>query len=222
MEQNKPSVTAIIDRMKTVLGIQLDKELSELLGGSRGFVSVIKNRGTVPYDECVKVALEKNVSLDWLILGRGDMHQGGPLPAPIEPNLAIVPFFDASLGWEGARWDGGKPLEGESWFVPRQWLEDLGTDAADTIAVLAAGDEMAPTISADQVVLVHVGRQSTDGVYLVRIGQGVHFRRIQHLTDGTLRLSCDNPAYTAEVVPAIDGDQLEVIGYCHSIVRAVR
>ena len=216
MEQNKPSVTAIIDRMKTVLGIQLDKELSEALGGSRGFVSVLKNRGTVPYDECVKLAIEKEVSLDWLILGRGEMNQVVALPASVEPNLAIVPFFDASMGWDGT------PLEGESWFVPKQWLEGLGTDAADTIAVLAAGDSMAPTISAGQVVLVHVGHQSTDGVHLVRIGQGVHFRRIQHLADGSLRLSCDNPAYTAEVVQAIDGDQLEVIGSCHSIVRAVR
>jgi hypothetical protein len=215
MEQNKPSVTAIIDRMKTVLGIQLDKELSEVLGVSRGFVSVLKNRGTIPYDECVTVALDKNISLDWLILGRGEKEAGVVMPvAPIAPHLAELQFFDAATFTEA--------LEDQGWYVPRKWLELEGLTAGDVIAVRVAGDAMAPMLSEDQVVLVNLEQRSADGVYLVRIGEAAYFRRIQHMADGSLRLSCDNPGYAAEVVPAADRDRLQVIGYCHAVMRAVR
>jgi hypothetical protein len=215
MEQNKPSATDIIDRMKTVLGVQMDKELSELLGGSRGFVSVLKNRGTIPYAECITLAIEHNISLDWLILGRGERDIAGAAVVPIQmSHLAELPFFDA------ASW--GSALEGQAWYVPRHWLDMQGLPPSDTIAVRVVGDAMEPALSDGQVVLVNMEQRSVDGVYLVRFGDNVHFRRVQNMTDGSVRLSCDNPAYAAESVPAASRDQLQVIGYCHSIVKAVR
>jgi SOS-response transcriptional repressor LexA len=217
MEQNKPSVTAIIDRMKTVLGIQLDKELAEVLGGSRGFVSVIKNRGTIPYDECVTIAVDRNISLDWLILGRGVKEAGVVMPvAAIAPHLVEVPFHDAAAF--------GELLEGQGWYVGRAWMDQQGLAPGETIAVRVAGDSMGATLPEDQVALVDRRQRSGDGVYLVRFGDAapVHFRRIQHMADGSVRLSCDNPAYAAEVVPAAQLGRLHLIGYCHSVVRAVR
>lgn len=201
--------------MKTVLGVQMDKELSELLGGSKGFVSVIKNRGTVPYAECITLAIERNISLDWLILGRGERDVEGAAVVPIQaPHLAELPFFDA------ASW--GNVLEGQAWYVPRQWLELQGLPPGDTIAVRVVGDAMEPTLSDGQVVLVNAERRTVDGVYLVRFGDSVHFRRVQHMVDGSVRLSCDNLAYASETVPADDRGQLQLIGYCHSLVKAVR
>lgn len=215
MEQNKAFVTAIIDRMKTVLGVQLDKEVSELLGKSRGFVSVLTNRGTVPYAECVTLAIEKNISLDWLILGRGVKDIEGAPVVPIQaPYLAELPFFDA------ASW--GDALEGQSWYVPRYWLELQGMPPGDTIAVRVVGDVMEPTLSDGQVVLVNVEQRAVDGVYLVRFGDSVHFRRVQHMADGSVRLTCDNLAYASETVQAADRGLLQLIGYCHSLVKAVR
>lgn len=203
--------------MKTVLGVQLDKELSEVLGGSRGFVSVIKNRGTIPYDECVKIALDKNISLDWLILGRGQKEAGVVMPvAAIAPHLVEVPFFDAA--------NFGESLEGLGWYVPRAWLEHQGLAPGQVAAVRVVGDSMGNTLPEGQVVLVDLEQRSADGVYLVRFDGAApaHLRRIQHMADGSLRLSCDNPAYAAEVVPAAQLGQLQIIGHCHSVVRAVR
>jgi SOS-response transcriptional repressor LexA len=203
--------------MKTVLGVQLDKELSEVLGGSRGFVSVIKNRGTIPYDECVAIAVDRNISLDWLILGRGEKDAGAVVAVPtIASHLAEVPFFDAA--------NFGEVLEDQAWYVARVWLEQQGLAPGDTVAVRVSGDAMGATLPEGQVALVNLEQRSADGVYLVRFGGATpaHFRRIQHMADGSLRLSCDNPAYAAEVVPAAELGQLQIIGYCHSAVRAVR
>jgi len=201
--------------MKTVLGVQMDKEVSELLGGSRGFVSVLKNRGTIPYAECITLAIEHNISLDWLILGRGERDMGGAAVVPIQaPHLAELPFFDA------AAW--GNALEGQAWYVPRHWLELQGLPPGDTIAVRVVGDAMEPALSDGQVALVNLERRTVDGVYLVRFGDSVHFRRVQHMVDGSVRLSCDNLAYASESVPAADRGQLQLIGYCHSLIKPVQ
>jgi len=201
--------------MKTVLGIQLDKELSEVLGGSRGFISVLKNRGSIPYDECVIFALDRNISLDWLILGRGTKEAGGAAPAPIPAHMVEVPLLDA-MDWP-------KAFEEQSWYVPRQWLDQERLEAGDVIAVRVVGDAMADTLPEGHVVLVNCAQQSADGLYLVRFDDThAYFRRIQHMVDGSLRMSCDSPGYVAEVVPAADRDRLQIIGYCHSVVRAVR
>lgn len=217
MEQNKAFVTDIIDRMKTVLGVQQDKQVSEALGGSRGFVSVIKNRGTIPFAECLSMAIERGISLDWLILGRGESGIGGEVAVAVQaPHLVELPFFDAGA----AVW--GEALAEQSWRVPAQWLELQRLGVGDAIVVRVAGDAMAPLLAEDEIVLVNREQRAIDGVYLVRFGAGVHFRRIQHMADGSLRLSCDNPAYAADVVPAADRDRLQIIGHCHSLVRSVQ
>lgn len=218
MEQNKAFVTDIIDRMKTVLGVQQDKQVSEALGGSRGFVSVIKNRGTIPFAECLSLAVDRGVNLDWLILGRGESGlQGDAAVASVQSShLVELPFFDAGAPvW-------GETIAERSWRVPAQWLELQRMGDGQAIVVRVAGDAMAPLLAEDEIVLVNLEQRAIDGVYLVRFAAGVHFRRIQHMADGSLRLSCDNPAYAADVVPAVDRDRLQIIGHCHSLVRSVQ
>lgn len=203
--------------MKTVLGIQLDKELSGALGGSRGMISVMKNRGTIPYDECVAIAVERNISLDWLILGRGEKEAGVVMPVTsIAPHLVELPFLDVQ--------DVDTRRDQENWYVTRQWLALQGLAADGAIAVRVVGDAMENTLPEGQVVLVDLEQKSADGVYLVRFGGAgaAHFRRVQHMSDGSLRLSCDNPAYAADIVLAADRDRLQIIGCCHSVVRVVR
>lgn len=217
MEQNKAFVTDIIDRMKTVLGVQQDKQVSEALGGSRGLVSVMKNRGTIPFAECVTMAIEKGINLDWLILGRGESGLVGDVAVAAQfPHLVELPFFDAGAPvW-------GETIAAASWRLPEQWLELQRLSAGQVMVVRVAGDAMAPMLGEDEVVLVNLEQRAIDGVYLVRFGAGVHFRRIQHMADGSLRLSCDNPAYATDVVPAADRDRLQIIGHCHSLVRSVQ
>lgn len=163
------------------------------------------------------MAVERGISLDWLILGRGESGIGGEAAAVIQsPHLVELPFFDAGA----AVW--GETIAEQSWRVPAQWLELQRMGTGDAIVVRVAGDAMAPLLAEDEIVLVNCEQRAIDGVYLVRFGAGVHFRRIQHMADGSLRLSCDNPAYAADVVPATDRDRLQIIGHCHSLVRSVQ
>lgn len=217
MDENKVSFIAITDRMKTVLGVQSEKEISKRMGRSPEFLSVRKSRGTVPYPEVVAFAISENVSLDWLILGRGEKDLPGAEPAPV----LELPAFIAEIRVYDAE-NFGEALQDQAWYLPRQWLEDHGLSAGNTMAVRVVGDSMESTMPDGQMVLVDLEPRTVDGVYLVRIGAGAYPRRIQHLVDGSVRLSCDNPAYAVEIVPATERDRLNIIGYCHSLVRPVR
>jgi Peptidase S24-like/Bacteriophage CI repressor helix-turn-helix domain len=216
MEHNKAFIQAIIDRMKTVLGVLREKEVAEHFDGARSNVSAWKRRGSIPFAECLEIAEKYNVSLDWLILGRGSMELGAApayVPGPGEPGV-VVPAFDI---------DGLKELpEGQWWTLPAQWLIQEGLTGGEIVIVRAAGDSMSGSIEDGQAVLVDRRQRDIDGVYLVRIGGSVRFKRLQRMVDGSLRLFSDNPAYAADIIAPGDQDQIEIIGYCHAVVKRLR
>jgi hypothetical protein len=217
MEHNKAFVQAIIDRMKTVLGKESDRELIEALGGSKTMLSAWRNRGTIPFQQCIEIARDQNISLDWLVMGRGqkELASGDAAARPQDGLYVEVEHFDAAAMNTTA---GQLP----SWTLPRSWLEQQGLDAAYTMIVRAAGDTMGPTIVDGQLVIVDRRVKDIDGVYLLDTGASTRFRRLQRMMDGSVRLLCDNPAYAAETVPAADVHELEPVGYCHSVIKLLR
>lgn len=62
-------VEAIIHRMQQACSSKNDNQLAKTLDISNSSIANWKARGTVPYEECNKVALKTGVSLDWLING---------------------------------------------------------------------------------------------------------------------------------------------------------
>lgn len=64
----------IIDRMQQLLGVRTDIAVGAHFELGTSAVSGWRQRGKVPYEECVILAREKGVSLDWLLLGLGEMY----------------------------------------------------------------------------------------------------------------------------------------------------
>lgn len=181
----------------------------------------------VPILEAIEIALKHNISLDWLILKRGN----GPdlvEPEPAQPdsssvtldNVADLPGYVDLPVLDMATFNS--TTKDRAWKVPRLWLDQEGLTVDDTVMVRAVGDPMEPTIVDGEMVVVDRRVRDTDGVFLVRFGETVRFKRIQRMVDGSIRLSNDNPAYTVDVVRKGDEDTIEIIGYCHASVRSVR
>nr|WP_158608539.1 helix-turn-helix domain-containing protein [Stagnimonas aquatica] len=61
----------VLDRLQVVLGVSSDSALARPLGVGVSTPASWRNRNSIPFDECMQVALERGVSLDYLILGRG-------------------------------------------------------------------------------------------------------------------------------------------------------
>lgn len=233
MQTKQIFVQEIIDRMKKVLGFSKDDQLANYLGKSRSTPAGWRARSSIPITEAIQLAMSHNISLDWLLLGRGeaeltvkpevpgDTVAGDTVAGIILEGVEDVPGYVDLPVLDMATFNAGKD---GAWKVPRNWLASEGLTVDDTVMVRAAGDPMIPTIQDGQMVVVDRRPRDSDGVYLVRFldTNTVRFKRVQRMWDGSLRLSNDNPAYAVDVVSRDDVERIDFIGYCHASVQSVR
>jgi hypothetical protein len=70
-------VVSVLSRLKTLFAVKTDADLAEAMEVPKTTLSSWKKRESVPYSECVQIAQQRRVSLDWLLAGRDQ-------PVPIQ------------------------------------------------------------------------------------------------------------------------------------------
>jgi hypothetical protein len=80
MEKIHSEIRLIVDRLKKVLGVSRDDEVAKALGMSPQSLNGYKDRRKIPYDKILEFCEKEDVSLDHVILGKGqvlnlDQHQ---------------------------------------------------------------------------------------------------------------------------------------------------
>ncbi|MEH6499299.1 MAG: helix-turn-helix domain-containing protein [Pseudoalteromonas distincta] len=63
---------AVIQRLMNIYQVNKNIDLCKKLNLSPQTLSTWRGRNKIPFELCIKVALEKDVSLDWLLLGRDE------------------------------------------------------------------------------------------------------------------------------------------------------
>lgn len=223
---NAERVDDVLKRLRFVTGVKSDRELSLRFGYSATAMTNKRQRGSVPYDECVQVAEERGISLDWLILGKGEPPaELAELASPVagasqtalsgeDAEFVSVPLYDIQ-----AAAGNGRLFEAEriKYYVHfrRDWLAREGLYPKDLACIEVDGDSMEETLHDRDTVLVNRARVRGDGVYLLRMGEALRIKRLQWLADRSLRLSSDNERYAPEVILPEDLSQVEVLGHCH-------
>lgn len=89
----------MLTRAKVATHCKTDLAFSEWLGVSQSVVAGYKKRGNIPQEQCIKIAEQTGVSLDWLILGRGE--QGGY----VAPEIAPTEKLDSEKSMLLTGWD---------------------------------------------------------------------------------------------------------------------
>lgn len=220
-----------VEQAKIALGVKSDLDMSKALGVAASAIGGYKRRNTVPLEQCIKIANQTGVSLDWLILGKGDQKGGGTAAASLPahagaggdmPAVGFVPLYDITVSaGHGALFDYEHIIQ----WVPfdSRWLAAENLNVADCVCFSVGGDSMMPGLADSDIVLVNRTRQRGDGVFIIRIGEVLRVKRLQWLADGTLRISSDNPLYQPEVLNPADYDeaQFAIIGACHSRIGRV-
>lgn len=64
----------VLSRLKQVFSVSSDVALCEALSVSPQTLSSWKSRNKIPYANCVEISNQKDISLDWLLTGRGTMY----------------------------------------------------------------------------------------------------------------------------------------------------
>jgi hypothetical protein len=91
---DRAAVLAILGRVGAILGTTVDAEIAKGLGASPQNLATWKSRGTVPYERLCEFALRKDVSLDWLLLGKGAPSQvGNPIDGDLLYDIVRATFL---------------------------------------------------------------------------------------------------------------------------------
>jgi len=64
----------VMDRLKSLEGLRSDVELAEPLATNRRNIAAWKERGTLPWDRLYDYCQRRQISLEWLLNGRGASH----------------------------------------------------------------------------------------------------------------------------------------------------
>ncbi len=165
-------------------------------------------------DIVARMADGLNVTLDWLVYGRGE--------GPGSHDLVKIPRYDAHLAAGAGAWNDGRRKVEDVPFTTSFVRDQLGRQSASNLAVLIArGDSMEPTI-ADRawVIIDEAETEPFDAVFAFVLGGEARVKRFRRSTDGLLLIS-DNEAYPPEVVRGDDLAKLQVIGHVLSVVQRV-
>lgn len=94
------------------------------------------------------------------------------------------------------------------------YLSSLGVPSSKAAIIYVKGDSMLGTLDPETPILVDTGIQSMqqDGIYVIRIGDTLHVKRIQRQLDGSLKIISDNKVYEPYVISGADLDQVQIVG----------
>ncbi|WP_342595495.1 S24 family peptidase [Salinicola lusitanus] len=221
MIDKKAIAGGILERMKAALNLSSDKEVAEYFGVSPTSVHNWRRRGSVPYDECVSLAIAKKISLEWLILGEGDpgesslyvANRAAPYSTFGGSEGQAVPLYDV----EGAA-GAGRSLENESvvgtFTIDSETLTQLGLVGARLAGIRVRGDSMEPTLFDGDWTFVNLDDTNfaQAGVFLVWVSGELRIKRVQRLAGGAMYLISDNTHYEKEMIRRGQMQDVAILG----------
>ena len=235
MEYSSLDNVPILGRAKEAIKAKSDYELAQKLDVTTAAISGYRKRKSLPLEQCLKIAERTGVSLDWLILGKGEMRDlsgvaqaAGRVPRPAgraeqqDNGFVGVPLYDtpAAAGY-GCLFEAEHVIQ----QVPFEaaWLAREGLHRKDLACLPIKGDSMTPGLIDGDIVLLNRARREGDGVFVLRLGEALRIKRLQWLADGSLRISSDNALYKEEILDLakLSADQFEIIGMVHTKIGRV-
>ena len=76
---------------------------------------------------------------------------------------------------------------------------------------------MQPDVNDGDIVLVNRAIKNGNGIYVIKLRDGLHIMRLQWLIDSTIRISSNSNFYEPEIIdPNKTNGQFEIIGKCHT------
>src|SRR5690606_27246880 len=110
----------------------------------------------------------------------------------------------------------------EKILVPTPWIQRIGASAQQVAALTVAGDSMAPTLEAGDLLLIdlRLPQGVLDGIYVIRIDDDLLVKRLQRLPQGQVQALSDNVKYEPFVFDPAQGD-VKIIGRIFWLARAL-
>ena len=83
----------MLTRAKIATDCKTDLAFAQWLGLTQSVIAGYKKRGNIPQEQCIKIAEKTGVSLDWLILGKGEMHPENHAAPELHPEQKNAAYW---------------------------------------------------------------------------------------------------------------------------------
>jgi phage repressor protein C with HTH and peptisase S24 domain len=209
----------IFVRLLSAIGAKKDSALAEALEVTPQSVSDARVKKKVPPLWAIKIAEKYQVSLDWIMFGRGPMRMEGKLEffGPVdEPDgeLTAVPAIDLRLSAGHAAFvpiiENGIQ---KSFMFSTAFLKRKGQPAHMVLMTLN-GNSMEPEIKDGDMVLIDQSQKDLlpDKIYAVGVEDLVYLKVVNTLP-GKLILTSINKDYpTVELDLRVQTDSVQILG----------
>lgn len=190
------------------------KRLADAAGISESqLYRCIKGSSATTIEPLVAMAMAAGVSIEWLVLGRGEMKQQGSFSGNTTANssgLVVIDNIDDNSSQA-------------PFAVAEEWLQQQGLQGNHLQVMTARGDTMAPTCNTGDLLMVDTSdTQLREGhIFALRSFGQTLVRRVQAAPSKGVWLMCDNPQYQPTVLPNDAATTPDVIGRVVWIGRSV-
>lgn len=86
-----------IERAKLAINAKSDADFARWLGFATSVIAGYRKRDAVPLEQCIKIAEQTGVSLDWLIAGKGEMYGATAPELSAEQKMLLTGFDSLSV-----------------------------------------------------------------------------------------------------------------------------
>lgn len=223
------------ERLRKLVGDEPPYAWSRRIGIQKGTMDGLWNGRAMPQTKTLlKIDRHTNVSLSWLLSGKGpERIDARTVVAQSERTYAVavtepaghadgyadgryvyVPRYDVDVGAGDGRSVPSEQVVDHLAFRADWIFQVMGLDPWHLALVSVRGDSMEPTLKEGDLVLLDRREQKArnDAIYVLRLDDELIAKRLQRGFDGSLTIQSDNPAYERQVLSAEQVDRLKIVG----------
>jgi phage repressor protein C with HTH and peptisase S24 domain len=166
---------------------------------------------TIPY--LIQLAEKYSISLDWLLLGIGNMYLDST-KKDLGNDVVHIPRYDVKVSAGGGGWTVDQTVVEQMPFQDRWLRQQLGRSADQMVLVSVEGDSMEPTLEDNDLLLID--RQQTEftreGIYVIRLDDMLMVKRLQRQPKGVIQIISDNLNYPPITLSGDVGESFDILG----------
>lgn len=219
---NKNTLGSRILLIRNGLGIKQQSVFASKIGIKRpATISEYENDKMEPSITVLRnIAELGNVSLDWLITGKGPKEKSSQYTYPVDnppaspDEYAYIPLYNVQASAGGGSFVDQEKVQTLLAFR-KDWIHnELLVNPKEIFLITVDGESMFPTLNPGDVVLVKKqnGLPVKDGIYVVRLEDVILVKRLQRLPGNKLEVASDNQAYKSFTLNLTETDNFAVIG----------
>jgi transcriptional regulator with XRE-family HTH domain len=216
------NIGARLKNFRIGLNLKTQSQFAEALKLSQATLSKYeKEISDIPDEIKLKLATDFNVDLHWLLTGKGAMFHDQRIHGK---NLFEIPFlkkeeamdYNHKTAIPEPKANSGDSPDYDYVLVPMRLL-DYSTDLR---AFEVFGSRMHPVLKHGDIAIIEATGWNGNGIYLYRMGGGLHISYAGRRKDGQFQLCHENESdKTKPVSIQYDAQTFEAIGRVRAVVK---